>query len=177
VGYSAAAAVKCFDAMKADPKTDRTLALRGYALAIVITHLGLTVAHGLAHSHLAIALTVAQKLFVALVIVSAPLLAGYFIWRYRLRLGSTLLTISMAGALIFGIYYHFIAAGPDNVDYDHSEAPAKWHNLFEDTAIDVTLIEALGLFAGAALFMKSRGQNENAETSGPSATGDPKTSV
>lgn len=141
--------------MKAEPNPDRTVALRGYALAIVITHLGLIVAHGVAHSHLAIALTIAQKLFVALVIVAAPLLAGYFIWRYRLRLGATALTISMAGALAFGIHYHFVAAGPDNVDYDHPEAAAKWHNLFEDTAIDITLIEALGLFAGAALFVKS----------------------
>lgn len=150
--------------MKAEHKPNRTLALRGYALAIVITHLGLIVAHGLAHSHLAIVLTVVQKLFVALVIVAAPLVAGYFIWRYRLRLGSALLTISMVAALIFGIYYHFIAAGPDNVDYDHPETPAKWHNLFEDTAIDVTLIEALGLFAGAALFVKSSKAEDQADT-------------
>jgi hypothetical protein len=175
MGYSVFLLV--VNAMPGQAKPDRTAVLRGYALAIVITHLGLTIAHGLAHSHLAIELAVWQKVFIALLIVAAPLLAGYFIWRYRLRLGSTLLTVSMAGGLAFGIYYHFIAAGPDNVDYDHSEAPAKWHNLFEDTAIDVTLIEALGLFAGAALFMKSRGQNENAETSGPSATSDPKTSV
>lgn len=141
--------------MTTELKPNRTLALRGYALAIVITHLGLAIAHGLAHSHLAIALTVAQKLFVAVVIVATPLVAGYFISRYRLRIGSALLTISMAAALAFGIYYHFIAAGPDNVDYEHPEAPAKWHNLFEDTAIDITLIEALGLFAGATLFVKS----------------------
>lgn len=141
--------------MPSQTKPDRTLVLRGYALAIIITHLGLTIAHGLAHSHLTIDLIVWQKMFVALVIVAAPLLAGYFIWRYRLRLGGTLLTISMAGALIFGIYYHFVAAGPDNVDYDHAGAPAKWGNLFEDTAIDITLIEGLGLFAGVALLAKS----------------------
>lgn len=155
--------------MPGQAKPGRTAVLRGYALAIVITHLGLTIAHGLAHSHLAIELAVLQKVFIALVIVAAPLLAGYFIWRYRLRLGGALLTISMAGALIFGVYYHFVASGPDNVDYDHVGAAAKWRNLFEDTAIDITLIEALGLFAGTALLVKSAGQNTGAEKSKPTA--------
>lgn len=142
--------------VSAEPKPDRIPVLRGYALAIVLTHFALSVAHGMAHSRLAIALTFAQKSFIALVIVAAPLLAAYFIGKYRLFLGSVILTISMAGSLAFGVYHHFIAPGPDNVDYDRPGAPANWRNLFEDTAIDLALIEALGLFAGAALMVKSK---------------------
>lgn len=149
--------------MSAEPKPDRTPVLRGYALAIVLTHFALSVAHGLAHGRLAVALTIAQKSFVALVIVAAPLLAGYLIWKYRLFVGSAILTISMAGSLAFGVYHHFMAIGPDNVDYDRPGAPANWRNLFEDTAIDLTLIEGLGLFAGAALMVKSRGQGKSPE--------------
>jgi len=141
--------------VKTDAKPDRTVVLRGYALAIIITHLGLSIAHGLAHRRLDIALTLAQESFIAIVIVFVPLVAGYFLWKYRLRLGSAVLTISMAGALVFGVYYHFMASGPDNVDYDHPGTVAKWHNLFEDTAIDLALIEGLGVLAGAALFIKS----------------------
>lgn len=142
--------------MKSEAKPDRTLVLRGYALAIILTHFALSIAHGLAHAHLAIALTIAQKIFIAAVIVAAPLLTGYYIWKFRLRLGSAILAISMAGALAFGVYYHFIANGPDNVDYNRPAAPANWRNLFEDTSIDLALIEGLGVFAGVALFLKSR---------------------
>lgn len=151
--------------VETDTKPDRTVVLRGYALAIIITHLGLSIAHGLAHRHLNIVLTLAQKSFIAIVIVAAPLLAGYFLWKYRLRLGSALLAVSMAGACAFGVYYHFVASGPDNVDYDHPEAAAKWHNLFEDTAIDLALIEGLGALAGAALLIKSR--RRDASTGNP----------
>lgn len=151
--------------MTSEPKPDRTPVLRGYALAIILTHLGLSVVHGLAHRRLAIALTILQETFIGIVIVSAPLVAGYFVWKYRLRLGAVLLTLSMAGALTFGIYYHFVAKGPDNVDYDRPGAPANWRNLFEDTAIDLTLIEALGLFAGGALLVKATGRDNVAAAS------------
>lgn len=144
--------------MSADIKPDRTLALRGYALAIILTHFALSIAHGIAHDRLAIALTLAQKSFIAIVIIAAPLLAGYLVWKYRLFLGSVILGISMAGSLAFGVYYHFMEPGPDNVDYSRPGAPEKLRNLFEDTAIDLTLIEALGLFAGAALAVKSHGR-------------------
>lgn len=151
--------------MSPEPKPDRTPVLRGYALAIIFTHLGLSVVHGLAHHHLAISLTTTQETFTGVVIVAAPLVAGYFLWKYRLRLGAVLLSLSMAGALTFGIYYHFVAKGPDNVDYDRPAAPANWGNLFEDTAIDITLIEALGLFAGVALLVKTSGKASLAEGS------------
>jgi hypothetical protein len=133
---------------------------QGYALAIIFTHLALSIAHGMAHSHLAIALTIAQTIFVGAVIVTAPLVAAYFIWKRRSRLGGALLAISMAGALAFGVYYHFIAPGPDNVDHTDSTKPANWRNLFEDTAMDLALIEALGTVAGAVLFFRASPSRE-----------------
>lgn len=138
-----------------EPGTKTSAAPQGYAIAIILMHLALSIAHGVAHNHLAIMLTIAQKLFVALVIVAAPLVAGHFIWRRRSRLGGALLAASMAAALAFGVYYHFVAPGPDNVNQSESKAPANWHNLFEDTAIDLALIEALGTLAGAVLFFRS----------------------
>jgi hypothetical protein len=128
---------------------------QGYALAIIFTHFALSIAHGMAHSHLAIALTIAQRIFVGAVIVIAPFVAAYFIWKRNLRLGAAILAISMAGALAFGVYYHFIAPGPDNVNQADLTKPANWRNLFEDTAMDLALIEGLGTLAGAVLFFKS----------------------
>jgi hypothetical protein len=133
---------------------------QGYAMAIILTHLALSIAHGVAHSHLAIALTIAQTIFVGAVIVAAPLVAAYFIWKRKLRLGAALLAISMAAALAFGVYYHFLAPGPDNVSQADSTKPANWRNLFEDTAMDLALIEALGTVAGAVLFFRSSPSKE-----------------
>jgi amino acid permease len=133
---------------------------QGYAMAIILTHLALSIAHGVAHSHLAIALTIAQTIFVGVVIVLAPLVAAYFIRKRNLRLGGALLAISMAAALAFGIYYHFLAPGPDNVSQADSTKPANWRNLFEDTAMDLALIEGLGTVAGAVLFVRSSPSKE-----------------
>lgn len=129
-------------------------------MAIILTHLALTIAHGIAHSHLAIALTIAQRIFVGAVIVITPLVAAYFIWKKRSRLGGALLAISMAAALAFGVYYHFLAPGPDNVDEADTTKPANWRNLFEDTAMDLALIEALGTVAGTVLFFRSSPSEE-----------------
>jgi hypothetical protein len=133
---------------------------QGYAMAIILTHLALSIAHAVAHSHLAIALTIAQTIFVGVVIVLAPLVAAYFIRKRNLRLGGALLAISMAAALAFGIYYHFLVPGPDNVSQADSTKPANWRNLFEDTAMDLALIEGLGTVAGAVLFFRSSPSKE-----------------
>jgi amino acid permease len=145
--------------MTPEPKANPSFGPAGYAIAIVLMHLALSIAHGLAHSHLAIALTMAQKIFVGVVIVATPLVAAYLIRRRKLRLGGALLAISMAGALAFGVYYHFIAPGPDNVNQTDQAGPANWRNLFEDTAIDLALIEAVGTLAGAVLFFRSLPSN------------------
>lgn len=133
----------------------KPLAARGFAIAIVAMHLALSVAHGLAHQHLAIALTAAQKIFIGVVIVAAPILAAYFLWAKRVRLGAGLLAVSMAGALAFGVYYHFVAVGPDKVNQSDPAGPANWRNLLEDTAVDLALIEALGTLAGVVLLAKT----------------------
>jgi len=143
--------------MIAEPKQSGSHVARGYALAIVVTHFALSVAHGAAHAHLAIRLTAMQQIFIIAVITAAPLLAGYLIWKFRLRVGGLVLALSMAGALAFGIYYHYVVPGPDNVSYDHSNASPNWRSLFENTSMDLALVEGLGVFAGLALILKASG--------------------
>ena len=92
---------------------DRTVAWAG-TLAVLaqqtVVHL-----HGHAHRGLGINLTLAQMLFVGLVIVAAPILAAILLWTRRARAGAALLAASMAGSLLFGVYHHFLVVSPDHV--------------------------------------------------------------
>jgi hypothetical protein len=75
-----------------------------------------------------------------------PLLAAVLIWR-RKRIGFLLLLFSMAGSFLFGLFYHFIAAGPDNVA---SLTSHPWSNTFKWSAYLLALTEAAGFFIGLA---------------------------
>src|SRR5574342_362227 len=86
-----------------------------YGTGIVVAHLLVTIVHGLAHSRLRIELSPAGRLFVIVVIILSPLVAGIVLWTSRQRTGLGLLTLSMAASLLFGLYKHFVAMGPDRV--------------------------------------------------------------
>jgi hypothetical protein len=73
--------------------------------------------HGAAHSDLAVGLSRFQTLFVLGVILIAPLMATLLLWT---RLEGSALSIyawTMGASLLFGVYYHFIAVSPDNINY------------------------------------------------------------
>jgi hypothetical protein len=128
---------------------------RPYAIGIVVIHLAINIAHGMAHAQLAIGLDAFQKLFVGVVILAAPLFAGCILWKGRLRTGGWLLAISMAGAFAFGVYFHFNHPGPDNVNQQNLSAPLRSRQLFEETATDLVHTDALGVGAGLALLLQS----------------------
>ena len=129
--------------------------VRPYAIGIVVIHLALNIAHGIAHSQLGIGLDLFQEVFVGVVVFAAPLFAGYLLWKNRLREGGLLLAISMAGAFAFGVYFHFIHPGPDNVSYPNLGASPRARELFEYTAMDLAISEALGVLLGLAAFLQS----------------------
>jgi hypothetical protein len=120
------------------PVIAATAAVAGHALVVVL--------HGLAHQRVPVPTTADQSLFVLIVIVLGPLVAlALLATRYR-RTGAMLLAASMAASLVFGVYHHFIAAGPDNV----ISVPADpWGTLFRATAILLALTEGLGWLAGS----------------------------
>ena len=115
-------------------------------IAIVILHAFINIPHGMAHSNLHIQMNLWQKTYILLVINLLPLLAAVLIWR-RKRIGFLLLLFSMAGSFLFGVFYHFIAAGPDNVA---SLTSHPWANTFEWSAYLLALTEAAGFFIGFA---------------------------
>ena len=137
------------------PKLSNRNALAEFAIGIVMIHFALNIIHGMAHARLGIGLNGFQNFFVAVVIVVAPLLAAYLIWKGHLRAGGALLALSMAGALVFGVYYHFILPGPDHVTHINLPISLDIRDIFDVSAVLLALFECLGVLAGARIFSKS----------------------
>ena len=117
----------------------------GFAITVIVVHLAVNIVHGLAHQRLAIEISPAEKIFVVVVILIAPLVAGVLLLLKSRWIGAWLLAVSMAGALIFGIYKHFVAAGPDNaLGLPYS----VWALVFQVTAVLLVVTEAAGCWAG-----------------------------
>jgi hypothetical protein len=85
----------------------------------------------------------------------APLFAAYLIWKNNMRTGGALLALSMAGALVFGLYYHFILPGPDRVTDINLPISFDMRDIFDVSAVLLALFECLGVLAGARIFSKS----------------------
>lgn len=126
---------------------------RSWAIAVVLIHFVVLVLHAIAHSRLGIPLSGTQELFVGVVVVALPLVAAFMLWKRDRRSGSALLAASMAGALIFGVYFHFILPGPDHVG--HPLTPSGAGQLFDETAIELMSLEALATLLGLGLMIKS----------------------
>jgi len=125
-----------------------------YATAIVAAHLLVNIAHGLAHRELRVGLDPPASIFVIVVVLVSPLLAMVLVWTARKRLGLILLSISMFGSLLFGLYHHFLVASPDHV---RSQPPSPWGIMFVLTAYGLLITEAIGAYVGVHFLWVARG--------------------
>ena len=116
-----------------------------YVTALVLAHLPISIAHGLAHLELHVGLVLPDVIFVILVVLLLPLVAMVLVWTAEKRLGLILLTLSMSGSLLFGIYHHFMVMSPDHV---RSMPPNAWGLTFVLTAYALSLAEAIGTYMG-----------------------------
>jgi hypothetical protein len=115
------------------------------ATIVVAIHAIVVVLHGLAHQKVPVPISWLQSLFVGVVIVIAPIAAVGLLWTRFEAVGRWLFLGSMAGALLFGIYNHFIVMSPDRI----SEIPfAGWGAIFQVTAILLMVTEGLGCGVG-----------------------------
>ncbi len=124
-----------------------------YGTAVVVGHLVVTVFHGVAHRALNIGLGRAGMAFVGSAVVIGPLVAMALLWTSRRRVGLVLLSASMAGSLLFGLYNHFLVMGPDNVRSVPHEASGI---MFMTTAILLEVMEAIGAFVGIYFFSRRK---------------------
>jgi hypothetical protein len=116
-----------------------------FVTVIVVAHLFVNIAHGLAHHELRVDLALPPTVFVILVVLIAPLLALGLTWTAKKRLGLILLSLSMSGSFLFGLYHHFLAMGPDHVN---SQPWSPWGLAFGLTAYALLITEAIGTYAG-----------------------------
>jgi hypothetical protein len=126
-------------------------AIERWGVTIVALHIVVSLVHGFAHNSLHVDMKLWENIYILTVITALPLVAGFLLWRRRRR-GFFVLVFSMTGSLIFGGYYHFIAAGADNV---RSLGSHTWTLPFQVTAVLLALTETAGVVTGVlGLFRK-----------------------
>jgi hypothetical protein len=106
--------------------------------------------------------TPAQLAFIIPVIIVAPVVAGILVPKFE-GAGTILLTVSMFGSLVFGVYYHFIADTIDHVAHVAYLQPAFWSQMFQLTAFVLALSEMFGTGIGLILLVRQR-NTEHSET-------------
>lgn len=116
-----------------------------YAAIIVWLHLLIVITHGLSHIANHVNPSILSSVFIIVVIIAAPLLALLLLSTRWQRPGALLLTVSMLGALLFGLVNHFIVPGADNVA---QVMPRVWQTSFLITSILVAISEAGGTAIG-----------------------------
>lgn len=133
---------------------NRTVRLVGTAL--ILTHLVISTIHGLAHQGATVRLTTFGYVYVTIVITVVPLVAGALLFSRQQKLGALLLTLSMLGSFGFGVWYHFLVPGTDNIGDVHG----PWHVTFLWTAITLALLEFVGVITGLWLYRAIRRARE-----------------
>ena len=121
--------------------------MKATALAVVAIHFVVVVLHAIAHNVLPVNATPAQLAFIVPVIVVAPLFAAAMLVKFE-KAGMVLLTASMLGSFVFGVYYHFIADTIDHVAHVAHREPLFWSQMFQLTAYLLAISEAAGVAVG-----------------------------
>ena len=127
-----------------------------YGTTIVIIHAIAHGLHGLAHEEIPIPLSLLQSVFVGVVILLVPIIAAVLLWTQFDRIGSWLLLSSMIGAILFGIYNHYIVISPDHVSH---VSFVGWGWLFQVTAILTLIVDGLACWISISA-LKAVPQNE-----------------
>jgi hypothetical protein len=119
---------------------DTTILIEGAAW-VVLVHTIIMLVHGAAHVRLNVALSVWANIYVLCIVGIGPI-AGLLLSRSnRPRTGATILFTTMLGALVFGVWKHFIAHGPDHVLHLQG---GVWRFPFQATAVLLALSESAG---------------------------------
>ena len=128
--------------------------LKRIALVIVAIHFVVVVLHSIAHQLLSVNASPAQLAFIIPVIVVAPVLSGVMLPRFE-KFGTVLLTASMIGSFVFGVYYHFTADTIDHVAHVAQLEPHRWSQMFLATSYLLAISELLGAIVGVLLLVRT----------------------
>ena len=131
-----------------------TRSLKRIALVIVAFHFAVVVLHSIAHELLTVKASPAQLAFIFPVIIVAPVLAGFLLLKFE-KFGAVLLTASMMGSFVFGVYYHFIAETIDHVAHVALLEPPFWSQMFVATSYLLAISEMLGAVVGVVWLLRT----------------------
>jgi len=118
------------------------------AAMVVLVHTAVMLVHGAAHMRLNIELPAWANFYVLGIVGIGPIAGLFLLWSRRQRTGATILFTTMIGALLFGLWKHFMTPGADHVM--HLQA-GLWRLPFQITAVLLAVSEAAG--AAAALML------------------------
>ena len=127
--------------------------------AAVIVHLVASLWHGSAHTHLGIELSTQQTLFIYLVIIIAPVIAGILVWTRYVSIGLWVFFLAMLGSFLFGVYHHYVLVSPDNISHLPPGTPQS-HSHFVASAGVIALIELASTLYGVFCVGKNYGQTQ-----------------
>ena len=133
---------------------DHNRMLKRTALGVVVFHFVVVVLHSIAHEVLSVKATPAQLAFIFPVIIVAPVVAGIMLLKFE-KFGTVLLTASMIGSFVFGVYYHFIADTIDHVAHVVHLRPLFWSQMFLVTSYLLALSEMLGAAVGLIWLLRA----------------------
>lgn len=111
---------------------------------VVALHLAVTIWHGIAHEALGVLLPPEKQAFVYLVIVLAPVAGAVMLWTRYAHGGAWVLVVSMLGALLFGVYHHYLAVSADNIHHLPGGTPGI-QSAFVVSAAALALLELAGV--------------------------------
>jgi hypothetical protein len=116
--------------------------------AAVIVHLVASLWHGSAHNHLGIELSTQQTLFIYLVIIIAPVIAGILVWTRYVSIGLWVFFLAMLGSFLFGVYHHYVLVSPDNISHLPPGTPQSYSHFVTSAGV-IALIELASTLYGA----------------------------
>lgn len=125
------------------------------ALIVVAIHFVVVVLHSIAHQVLPVNASPAQLAFIVPVIVVAPVVAAIMLPKFE-KAAMVLLTASMLGSFLFGVYYHFIADTIDHVAHVAHREPLFWSQMFQITSYLLAITEAAGLVVGLLSLLRPK---------------------
>jgi hypothetical protein len=123
-----------------------------YAILVVLAHIIITGVHGFTHQQLEVSLSDFQSAYVFLATVAAPIAAAIMLFLNKPKkiqlVGAWLLFVSMLGSLLFGLAYHVVLPGSDNI-FSVMHDPSWDSVVFTSTAILLVIFDAVGTGIGA----------------------------
>lgn len=122
-------------------------------LVVVLAHTITTGLLGIAHQRAGVSISDFQSAYVFLVTLAAPIAAAMILFLNKPKIqrgGAWLLLVSMLGSLLFGLVYHVLIPGSDNIFTVIMHEPLlDGAVFFTSSAILLVIVDGVGSWVGA----------------------------